>query len=100
MATAGSGRRRSRWCLTGLTVCSATSKKASRRAPQLSTEPMKLLTKAIRASLPPIGAQDGAVNPIAHIKFFTPDGAWTWYATEGSPMDDDFMFFGYVIGIV
>ena len=61
---------------------------------------MKLLTMAIRASLPFIGGQDGAVNPIAHVKFFTPDGAWTWYATEGSPVDADFIFFGYVIDIV
>jgi hypothetical protein len=61
---------------------------------------MKLLTKAIRASLPPLGGQEGAAEPIAHVKFFTPDGAWTWYATEGSPEGGDFMFFGYVIGFV
>src|SRR4051794_40307009 len=61
---------------------------------------MKLLTKAIRAQLPALGGQDGAVNPLVHIKFFTPDQAWTWYATEGSPVDDDFIFFGYVVGIV
>jgi hypothetical protein len=43
-------------------------------------------------------------------KLFTPDGAWTWYAIEGSPVDEDgyydtdkpkvdFVFFGLVSGI-
>jgi hypothetical protein len=31
-------------------------------------------------------------------KFFTPWTSWTWYITEGSPEDDDFIFFCYVIG--
>ena len=34
-----------------------------------------------------------------HAKFFTPDVGWTWYAAEGSPEGDDFIFFGYAIGI-
>ena len=43
-------------------------------------------------------------------KFFTPDAQWTWYVTEGSPVDEDglydtdkpktdFCFFGLVSGI-
>ena len=43
-------------------------------------------------------------------KFFTPDAGWTWYAIEGSPVDEagyydtkkekvDFLFFGLVSGI-
>jgi Protein of unknown function (DUF2958) len=46
------------------------------------------------------------------VKFFTPDSSWTWYATEGSPVDEngimiqpgedkheaDFLFFGLVVG--
>jgi Protein of unknown function (DUF2958) len=43
-------------------------------------------------------------------KFFTPDADWTWYAIEGSPVDEDgyydtdkekvdFLFFGLVSGI-
>jgi hypothetical protein len=60
---------------------------------------MKLLTKKVLASLPPLGGQSEAADPIAHVKFFTPDGGWTWYATEGSPEGDDFIFYGYVIGI-
>ena len=59
---------------------------------------MKLLTKEILAALPPLGGQEERPDPIVHVKFFTPDGSWTWYATEGSPEGEDFMLFGYVIG--
>ena len=61
---------------------------------------MKLLTKKIRATLPKLYAQENAADPIAHVKFFTPDSSWTWYATEGEARDGDFLFFGYVIGDV
>jgi hypothetical protein len=60
---------------------------------------MKLLTKKIRATLPKLYAQENAADPVAHVKFFTPDSSWTWYATEGSPDGDEFIFFGYVIGV-
>jgi hypothetical protein len=59
---------------------------------------MRLLTKEILAVLPPLGAQEENPDPTVYVKFFTPDGSWTWYATEGSPEGEDFMFFGYVIG--
>jgi len=43
------------------------------------------------------------------VKFFSPDSGWTWYASEGSPVDEDgyydtakpkvdFCFFGLVAG--
>lgn len=60
---------------------------------------MELLTDELRRELPPLYAQDGAKDPKVYIKFFTPDANWTWFATEGSPNADDFMFFGYVIGL-
>ena len=60
---------------------------------------MRLLTEEIRATLPPLRAQEGTADPIAHVKFFTPDSSWTWYATEGSPEGGDFLFFGYVVGL-
>ena len=59
---------------------------------------MQLLTEELRASLPPLYAQEGNRNPIVHAKFFTPDSNWTWFITEGGPEGDDFIFFGYVIG--
>ncbi len=60
---------------------------------------MELLPEEVRASLPKLYAQDGTTNPIVHVKYFTPDSNWTWYATEGEADESDFRFFGYVIGL-
>jgi hypothetical protein len=60
---------------------------------------MQLLTEELRASLPALYAQDGNKNPTVHAKFFTPDSNWTLFITEGGPEEDDFIFFGYVIGL-
>lgn len=59
---------------------------------------MQLLTEELRATLPPLYSQDGNSNPTVHAKFFTPDSNWTWFVTEGTAEEDDFIFFGYVIG--
>jgi hypothetical protein len=60
---------------------------------------MKLLTPELRASLPPLYAQEKVADPVVHAKFFTPDSNWTWYVKEGEAEDDDFRFFGYGAGI-
>lgn len=60
---------------------------------------MKLLTKEVLNKLPPLGSQEDVADPVAHVKFFTPDAGWTWYATEGSKDGADFTFFGYVVGV-
>lgn len=59
---------------------------------------MKLLTKELRKKLPPLYANEHVADPLAVVKFFTPTSNWTWYATEGSPEGDDFVFFGLVEG--
>lgn len=57
---------------------------------------MKLLTKAIKKALPPLYSQDGkGEDAIAVVKFFDPQGAWTWYASEFDGTDT---FFGLVVG--
>src|SRR5207253_8562793 len=60
---------------------------------------MELLTAEMRKCLPALYAQEKIDDPMVHIKFFTPDSQWTWYITEGSERGDDFIFFGYVIGL-
>jgi Protein of unknown function (DUF2958) len=68
------------------------------------------LTKDLAKTLPVLYSQENNPDPMVVVKFFTPDGAWTWYAIEGSPVDDDgyydtdkakvdFIFFGLVSGI-
>ncbi len=57
---------------------------------------MKLLTKAITASLPPIGSTEAqGQGALARVKFFTPDAGWTWYASEFDGTD---LFFGLAVG--
>lgn len=60
---------------------------------------MKLLTEELRANLPALYAQENEKDPIVYAKFFTPWTGWTWYVTEGSEQEGDFIFFGYVIGL-
>ncbi len=41
---------------------------------------MKLLTDELRKRLPPLRATEHEDDPIAVVKFFTPDAGWTWFA--------------------
>lgn len=70
----------------------------------------ELLPKALREKLPALYSQGAlGLNALAWVKFFTPDSNWTWYAAEGSPVDEDgyydtdkpkvdFFMFGLVCG--
>jgi hypothetical protein len=60
---------------------------------------MKLLTEELRARLPRLYAQEAAAEPTVYAKFFLPGTDWTWYVTEGSPQENDFLFFGFVVGL-
>ena len=62
---------------------------------------MKLLTKGDLKRLPPLGSQAEVGDPVLFVKFFTPDGGWTWFAAEGSAGEEagEFVFWGYVIGV-
>jgi hypothetical protein len=57
---------------------------------------MKLLTQKIKKRIPKLYEQDKlGKNAKIHVKFFTPDAQWTWYATE---FDGEDTFFGLVHG--
>lgn len=60
---------------------------------------MKLLTDELRARLPALHAQEAEAEPVVYAKFFLPGTYWTWYATEGSQQEDDYLFFGFVVGL-
>lgn len=60
---------------------------------------MELLTAELRQQLPKLYAQEGAEDHTVYIKYFFPAANWTWFVTEGEPRGDDFLFFGYVIGL-
>ena len=56
---------------------------------------MKLLTKEILNRIP--ASSEDSDDPVIHVKFFTPDSSWTWYATEYDPETE--IFFGLVDGL-
>lgn len=60
---------------------------------------MELLPSELREKLPKLYAQEGAEDHFVYIKYFFPAANWTWFVTEGEPRGDDFLFFGYVIGL-
>ena len=59
-------------------------------------QPDNLLPAKIRGELPPLGATEDESDPMAIVKFFTPDGGWTWLAFE---FDGEDTFFGLVKGL-
>lgn len=78
-------------CVSGHTVV-----KADKRAANNKIRGMKLLTKEIRKTLPPLYSQDGkGGKTAAYVKYFTPDSSWTWYGVE---FDGEDTFFGLVDG--
>ena len=58
----------------------------------------KLLTEELRKALPKLREQEGSDDPIVYAKFFFPASGWAWFVTEGEAQDDDFLFYGHVIG--
>lgn len=57
---------------------------------------MQLLTKELRAKLPPLySGEEKGIQALALVKFFTPDSGWTWYASE---FDGEDTFFGLAVG--
>ena len=46
---------------------------------------MKLMTKAIEKSLPPLYSQEKNPDPKVVLHFFNPMGAGDWFITEGQP---------------
>src|SRR6266404_6739221 len=60
---------------------------------------MNLLTAELRARLPPLYSQEAETEPTVYAKFFLPGTGWTWYVTEGSPEGEEFLFFGFVVGL-
>lgn len=58
---------------------------------------MKLLTKELEARFTQVGRQESlGERAVVVAKFFTPDGQWTWWATEYDPESRE--FFGLVQG--
>jgi hypothetical protein len=49
-----------------------------------------LLNPESRARLPHLYSQENkGLDVLAQVKFFSLDAGWSWYASEGSPVDED-----------
>ena len=58
---------------------------------------MKLMTKELQEKLPPLYSQEKlGGKAVVHVKFFTPDSSWTFWATEFDPKQG--LFLGLVEG--
>lgn len=55
---------------------------------------MGLLTDEDLKKIPSLYATENETDPVAHVKFFTPDGSWSWYVLEYD--SDEKLCFGYV----
>ena len=88
-----------------MTYKSTKTEQINKRTANNKIRGMKLLTCKIREKLPGLGDQDGkGGKAVAYAKCFTPDGSFTWFITEGSPVKDkennivDYILFGLVDG--
>ena len=60
-------------------------------------ESAKLVRARLRRELPPLYSQEEkGLEALARVKFFLPDGQWTWYASE---FDGEDTLFGLVDGL-
>jgi hypothetical protein len=68
-----------------------------------------LLPELLKERMPALYSQEHERDPVVVAKYFDPVGSWTWYALEGSPVDEDgymdtnkpkvdYLFFGLVVG--
>ena len=58
----------------------------------------KLIPQTLLSDIPDLYETNGLVNPICHVKLFTPDSNWTWYIIEFSKEDTETCY-GYVEGL-
>ena len=50
------------------------------------------------SDMPDLYGTENLLDPICHVKLFTPDSNWTWYIIELSRADKDTCY-GYVVGL-
>ena len=58
----------------------------------------RLLNEELRKALPQQREQDGVKDPIVYAVFVFPASGWIWFVTEGEAVENDFLFYGHVIG--
>ena len=59
----------------------------------------ELLSAEVREQLPKLYDQEKTDDHFVYLKYFLPTSNWTWFVTEGEAKGDDFLFYGFVIGL-
>ncbi len=86
-----------------------TDPERERRRQQELLDGTNLLPEILKERMPALYSQEHERDPVVVAKYFDPVGSWTWYALEGSPVDEDgyydtnkpkvdYLFFGLVKG--
>lgn len=64
---------------------------------------MKLITKEVEELLSKYPLYSQEETPVEKhrllVKFFLPCTGWSWYVSEAEKQGDDWLFFGYVVGM-
>jgi len=58
---------------------------------------MELIQNELLETIPKLYETERSLNPICHIKLFTPDSQWSWYIIEIDENQD--VCYGYVQGL-
>ena len=56
-----------------------------------------LMPESVARTIPQLYATENETDPVAKVKWFTPDSSWTWYVTEYDPKER--LCFGLVDGL-
>ncbi len=62
----------------------------------MKTEAHDLMPELLVQQISILGSTQEQDDPVAWMKYFTPDSSWTWYVIEFDPVDR--LCFGLVIG--
>ena len=65
--------------------------------PPFTSPAYTLIPASVAARLPRIGETSDQADPIVQVKWFTPDGGWTWFVVEYDP--DSRIAYGLVEGL-
>ena len=57
----------------------------------------KLIPQTLLSDIPDLYETEGSLNPMCHVKLFTPDSSWTWFIIEYSAETNT--CYGYVQGL-
>lgn len=57
-----------------------------------------IIPQTILSDIPDLYETEGKLDPICHVKLFTPDSSWSWYIMELSKENMNTCY-GYVVGL-